>query len=87
MNSQKLKEKIAMNAASGWCRCFKCDGKVRETGCVCDKDKRLACHQWYHGYRTALLALEDDRLAEYLELKDSEDKANIQDFEEKQEEL
>ena len=56
------KEKIAVNAANVWCRCFKCDGRVNATGCACEKDKRLTCHKWYDGYRTALLALEDDRV-------------------------
>ena len=59
---KELKEKIAVNAANEWCRCFKCDGRVNATGCACDKDKRLTCHKWYDGYRTALLALEDDTL-------------------------
>lgn len=57
--NKELKEKIAVNAANEWCRCFKCDGRVNATGCICDKDKRLTCHKWYDGYRTALLALED----------------------------
>ena len=83
MTSQELKEKIAMNAASTWCRCFKCDGKVRETGCACEKDTRLTCTHWYHGFRTAILALGDDRLEEYLKLRDSEKKENNQEFEEK----
>ena len=61
---QELKEQIARNAASTWCRCFKCDGRVNDTGCVCEKDKLLACSQWYHGYRTALLALGDERIKE-----------------------
>ena len=41
------KEKIAVNAANVWCRCFKCDGRVNATGCACEKDKRLTCHKWY----------------------------------------
>ena len=60
--NKELKEKIAVNAANEWCRCFKCDGRVNATGCACEKDKRLTCHKWYDGYRTALLALEDDRV-------------------------
>lgn len=59
---KKQKEKIAINAANTWCRCFKCDGIIRDTNDKCDKDKLLTCHQWYHGYRTALLALDDDRV-------------------------
>lgn len=87
MNSQELKEKIAKSAASTWCRCFKCDDIVNDTKTICDKDKLFTCHQWYNGYRTAVLALGDDRLAEYLELKDSEAKAMVQNFEEKHEEI
>ena len=60
--NKELKENIAVNAANEWCRCFKCDGRVNDTGCACEKDKRLTCHKWYDGYRTALLALEDDRV-------------------------
>ena len=56
---QELKEKVARNAASGWCRCFKCDGIVRDTNTNCDKDRLFTCNQWYNGYRTALLALDD----------------------------
>ena len=57
--NKELKEKIAVNAANEWCRCFKCDGRVNATGYACEKDKRLTCHKWYDGYRTALLALEE----------------------------
>lgn len=53
------KEKIAKNAASTWCRCFKCDGIVNSTHEKCEKDKLLTCHKWYDGYRTALLAISD----------------------------
>ena len=60
--NKELKEKIAVNAANEWCRCFKCDGRVNATGYAYEKDKRLTCHKWYDGYRTALLALEDDRV-------------------------
>lgn len=56
------KEDIARNAASTWCRCFKCDGVIRESHCKCDKKTLTTCLQWYHGYRTALLALGDDRV-------------------------
>ena len=56
---EELKEKIAVNAANIWCRCFKCDGKVNATGCTCEKDKLLTCRKWYDGYRTALLALSE----------------------------
>lgn len=57
--NKELKEKIAVNAANEWCRCFKCDGRVNATGYACEKDKRLTCHKWYDGYRTALLAISD----------------------------
>ena len=64
--NKELKEKIAVNAANEWCRCFKCDGMVNATGCACEKDKRLTCHKWYDGYRTVLLALEDNRVLDSL---------------------
>lgn len=57
--NQEEKEKIARNAASGWCRCFKCDGVINETHLNCDKDKLLTCSKWYDGYRTAMIALGD----------------------------
>ena len=60
--TQKQKEKIAKNAASIWCRCFKCDGVVNETNIKCEKDRLATCLQWYNGYRAALLALDNDRL-------------------------
>ena len=58
MNKEQ-KKKIAISAANQWCRCFKCDGIIRDTHDKCDKEKLLTCHQWYHGYRTALLAIEE----------------------------
>lgn len=64
--TNELKEKIARNAASTWCRCFKCDGIVRDTNTNCDKERLFTCHQWYNGYRTTLLALGDDRIFENL---------------------
>ena len=57
-----IKEEIARNAASEWCGCFKCDGKVNATGCVCKEGMGLTCALWYTGYRTVLLALDDDRV-------------------------
>ena len=57
--NREQREKIAINAANTWCRCFKCDGKVNATGCACEKDKLLTCRKWYDGYRTAMLALEE----------------------------
>ena len=53
------KEKVARNAANIWCRCFKCDGIIRNTHGKCNKEKLLTCHNWYDGYRTALIALEE----------------------------
>ena len=43
--TQDLKEKIARNAASGWCRCFKCDGIIRENRGKCDKETLTTCLQ------------------------------------------
>lgn len=57
--TQEEKDKIARNAANGWCRCWKCDKTVNETHLPCDKKKLLTCQKWYDGYRTALLALDD----------------------------
>lgn len=54
------KEEIAYNAASQWRRCFKCDGFVDDDCKIkCDRDKLITCDAWYHGYRTALMALID----------------------------
>ena len=64
--TQDLKEQIAKNAASGWCRCFKCDGVFDDTNIKCEKEKLVTCQQWYNGYRTALLALGDERVFENL---------------------
>lgn len=63
-SKKDIKDSIARNAASGWCRCFKCDKIIRDTNAKCDKDKLITCHQWYDGYRTALLALGDERCQE-----------------------
>ena len=60
------KEEIARSAANNWCRCFRCDEIIRGTNSPCDKGKLLTCHQWYDGYRTALLALGDERIKELL---------------------
>ena len=64
--TNETKEQIARNAANSWCRCFKCDKIIRDTNSPCDKEKLLTCHQWYDGYRTALLALGDERIKELL---------------------
>lgn len=58
----ELKDMVARNAASIWCRCFKCDGIINATSSKCDKEKLLTCRKWYDGYRTALLALGDKRI-------------------------
>lgn len=65
-NNNETKEHIARGAANNWCRCFKCDKIIRDTNSPCDKEKLLTCHQWYDGYRTALLALGDERIKELL---------------------
>ena len=59
---KELKEKIARNAASEWCRCYKCDGIIRTSNSQCNKEDMTVCMQFYHGYRTALLALEDEHV-------------------------
>ena len=66
-DKRELKEAIARNAASGWCRCYKCDGIINATHTQCDKETLTTCMQWYHGYRTALLALGDERIKELTE--------------------
>ena len=67
MTDKELKEQIARNAATTWCRCYKCDGIVNETKTICGKDRQFTCLQWYNGYRTALLALGDERIKELKE--------------------
>lgn len=52
-------DQIARDAASTWCRCFKCDGTVNETHEKCDKEHCRTCLKWYNGYRTAKIALSD----------------------------
>ena len=59
---EELKDMVARNAASIWCRCFKCDGIINATSSKCDKEKLLTCRKWYDGYKTALLALGDKRI-------------------------
>ena len=49
-------DNTAWNAASVWCRCFKCDGIVNETGCKCEKPNCTCC-KWYDAYKGALIAL------------------------------
>lgn len=54
---QQEKESIARNAASVWCRCYKCDRIIAESGDECVKPAR-ACLKWWDGYKTTLIALE-----------------------------
>lgn len=62
-------EEIARNAASQWCRCYKCDGIARNlisenepaVKFKCEKDKLQTCQKWYDGYRTALMALSTEK--------------------------
>lgn len=61
---EEIKDSIARGAANIWCRCYKCDKIIRDTNAKCDKGKLITCHQWYDGYRTALLALGDERCKE-----------------------
>lgn len=56
MNKEQM-EKTARSAASDWCRCFKCDGIVNETGRPCDKPG-ATCLKWYDAYKGAMIALE-----------------------------
>lgn len=46
----------ARNSASVWCRCYKCDGIVNETGLKCKKPC-TTCTKWYDAYKGALIAL------------------------------
>lgn len=55
----EIKKKIAHNAASEWCNCYKCDGFINETGEKCAKPG-ATCWKWYDGYKTALIALEKE---------------------------
>ena len=59
---REIKDLIARGAANNWCRCYKCDEIIRGTNIKCQKDKLVTCQTWYDGYRTALLALGDERL-------------------------
>ena len=76
MNNE-LKDKIARNAASQWCRCFKCDCIVNDTQEECDKQNLMTCHKWYDGYRTSLLALGDERVKEMKDMEESEEKTKL----------
>ena len=48
----------AKEAANEWCRCFKCDGIVNETGLKCSKTRLLTCPKWYDSYKASSIALE-----------------------------
>lgn len=63
---QELMELVAKTAACTWCRCYKCDKIIRGTQTTCNKEKLLTCHQWYDGYRTAMMALSDERIKKLL---------------------
>lgn len=66
---QELMELVAKSAANNWCRCYKCDKIIREfedTQITCDKSHLITCHQWYDGYRTAMMALGDERIKKLL---------------------
>lgn len=66
---QELMELVAKTAACTWCRCYKCDKIIREfedTQITCDKSNLITCHQWYDGYRTAMIALSDERIKKLL---------------------
>lgn len=43
-------DEIARASATEWCRCYKCDKIVHNL-----VNELAACHQWYNGYRTALI--------------------------------
>ena len=49
-------DNIARNAASLWCRCYKCDGIINETGSKCEKPI-CTCNKWFDAYKGALIAL------------------------------
>ena len=63
----KLKQHIAWDAASIWSKCSSCNGLVNNKR-VCHKPNK-ACSQWYHAYRGALLALDDDRCVPNYQVK------------------
>ena len=63
---RELMELVAKSAANNWCRCYKCDEIIRGTQTTCNEEKLLTCHQWYDGYRTAMIALSDERIKKLL---------------------
>lgn len=58
-------EEIAKAAANEWCRCYKCDGIVRNLisenspyiTFECNKDEYATCLKWRDSYRASLIAL------------------------------
>ena len=48
---------LAASAANDWCRCFKCDRIVNETGDQCVKPC-VTCFKWFDAYKGAMIALE-----------------------------
>lgn len=56
-DTKVVKEAIARSAASVWCRCYKCDGIVNETGLKCEKPDG-ACQKWFDAYKGALIAID-----------------------------
>lgn len=56
-DTKVVKEAIARSAASAWCRCYKCDGIVNETGIKCEKPDG-ACQKWFDAYKGALIAID-----------------------------
>ena len=67
-DTKVVKEAIARSAASVWCRCYKCDGIVNETGIKCEKPDR-ACWKWYDAYKGALIAIDKLRIPQDFDKK------------------
>lgn len=72
----------AKKAANEWCRCFKCDRIVNETGFKCDKTRLLTCPKWYDSYKASLIALEtyNRKLKENKEPKELYTDAEAKEF-------
>ena len=70
MSKEVLIEQIARGAANDWCRCFKCDKKLRDCNNTDCMKPNATCNQWYHAYRGALLALEDKRVESIFKKED-----------------
>ena len=49
-------DNTARNAASLWCRCYKCDGIINDTGDKCNKPN-CTCTKWFDAYKGGLIAL------------------------------